>query len=204
MKQYPSIPPAIHHIGQPCIAFYKYDGSNLRFEYSKKAGWYKFGTRERLFDKTDPVFGSAIDLFTNTYGQDIENIIKNDKQLRNVSSIICFAEFFGSRSFAGQHHNNDPKELVLFDVNIHKKGILGPSEFINYFGHLKIAKIIYQGNLTQGFINSVRNNEISDLNEGVIAKGGSGHNLWMCKIKTLAYKEKLKQVYTDKWQQYWE
>ena len=46
MKSYDKIPhwnKAI--LGEPTIAFLKNDGSNLRFEFSKKRGeFYKFGT----------------------------------------------------------------------------------------------------------------------------------------------------------------
>jgi len=203
MKQYPSIPNVTGFIGNPCIAFYKYDGSNLRFEWSRKGGWHKFGTRSRLFDKSDPEFGNAIEIFKNTYAQDLENIFKKNKLLRNAQAIIAFAEFFGPNSFAGQHQNQDPKELVLFDLNVHKRGILSPQEFLETVGHLKVAKVIYQGNLTSGFVNQVRNSEIPGLKEGVIAKGGSLHKLWMCKIKTLSYLEELKKRYAN-WEEYWE
>jgi len=30
------------------------------------------------------------------------------------------------------------------------------------------------------------------------------HDLWMRKVKTLQYQEKLKQVYADSWQYFWE
>jgi hypothetical protein len=38
--------------------------------------------------------------------------------------------------------------------------------------------------------------------EGVICKGGTGHRLWMGKIKTLAYLEELKRRFKDKWKMY--
>lgn len=209
MKYYPSIPPAVHHIGQPCIAFYKLDGSNLRFEWSKKAGWHKFGTRERLFDHTDPIFGTAIQIFKETYGDSLEQVFKKEKSLRNCQSVIVFAEFLGPRSFAGQHREEDKKEVILFDVNPHKQGILGPREFLDLFGHLKTPTVLYQGNMTPGFVTQVRESALPEFNdgnvhEGVICKGGTGHKLWMCKIKTDAYRNKLKETYADSWQQYWE
>lgn len=204
MKQFPSIPHVEGFHGQPCIAFYKYDGSNLRFEWSKKRGWYKFGTRQRMFDKTDEVFGEAIDVFLNTYGSSLPEVFKKDKLFRNAQQVIAFVEFFGERSFAGQHIDGDPKKVVLIDVNIHKRGIISPHEFVESFGHLPVAQALYQGPLTPSFETAVRKGEIPNLNEGVICKGGSGHKLWMCKIKTDAYREKLKQVYADRWQEFWE
>lgn len=62
MKDYPSIPGSSKAPQLPCIAFKKYDGSNIRAEWSKKRGWYKFGTRTQLIDKTDLVFGVVPDL----------------------------------------------------------------------------------------------------------------------------------------------
>lgn len=203
MKQYPSISNVTGYIGNPCIAFYKYDGSNLRFEWSKKSGWHKFGTRTRLFDKNDPEFGCAIDIFNETYAQSLNDLFKKEKLLRNAQSIIVYAEFFGPNSFAGQHQSQDTKELMMFDVNVHKQGILGPKEFLDVFGHLKVAKTVYQGNLTSGFVNDVRSGAYPELREGVICKGGYGHKLWMCKIKTLSYLEELQKRYAD-WHQYWE
>lgn len=204
MKQFPSIPHVKGYHGQPCTAFYKYDGSNLRFEWSKKRGWYKFGTRTRLFDHTDPVFGSAIEIFKNTYGSDLEKVFKAEKLFQNADQVMVFCEFFGPKSFAGQHDPADPKELVLFDVNIHKKGFLDPTQFMDTFSHLKIAEMVYRGPLTEEFEQQVRSGVIPNLNEGVVCKGGSGHKLWMCKIKTDAYREKLKKQFADQWEKYWE
>lgn len=203
MKTYPSIPyPDSRVIDEYCYAFYKYDGSNLRFEWSKKQGWYKFGTRTRLFDRTDPDFGSAVDIFLNGLGEGIDKVFRSNKEYKNSDRAIVFAEFFGASSFAGQHVASEPKELVLFDVNVHKKGILDPKEFIADFGHLKIAELVYQGPFSEVFIEEVKEGKLP-LVEGVIAKGGSGHNLWFRKVKTAAYKEKLKEFFKGDWEKYW-
>lgn len=204
MKEYPSIPNSIGFHGQPCTAFYKYDGSNLRFSWTRKAGWSKYGTRTRLFDHTDEVFGSAVEIFNKTYADGLEKVFKKDKQIRSSQSVIVFCEFFGPNSFAGQHVNDDPKELVLFDVNIHKKGFMSPNEFQDSFGHLKIAEMVYKGPLTKEFESLVRTSAIPHINEGVVCKGGAGHARWACKIKTNTYLEKLRQRYADSWQQFWE
>jgi hypothetical protein len=207
MKSYPKIPHIEGYYDLPCTAFYKYDGSNLRFEWSAKRGFYKFGTRTRLFDHTDEVFGPAIDIFKNTLAPDIEKVFNQSKLFRNAQQAIVFCEFFGPNSFAGQHVPEDPKKLVLFDVNIHKKGFISPVEFLDEFGHLgdKVAEMIYRGLLTHEFEQQVRSGVIPNLVEGVVVKGGtSPHKLWSCKIKTDAYREKLKQVYQEKWQDFWE
>lgn len=202
MKTYPSILGCDKNTpNSKCIAFYKYDGSNLRWEWSKKRGWYKFGTRNRLFDSTDEIFGEAISIFQNTYANDIERILIDSFR---TESAIAFTEFLGPSSFAGLHIKDEPKELILFDISIYKKGLLSPVEFIKEFKSIKTAEVIYTGNLNQPFIQSVRENTDGKLNEGVVCKGGEGHKLWMRKIKTNSYLEKLKNRMPNDWQNYWE
>lgn len=213
MKSYPSI----EHSGkikpnQEGYVFVKYDGSNLRFEWSKKRGWYKFGTKTKMFDHTSPIYGPSIDVFLNKYAQGIEEVILKDKKFNSVESVIVFCEWFGEKSFAGKHFENDPKELVLFDVNPHKKGILSPKDFLNYFGHLEVAELLCRTTIDKEFIESVRTGEFdcssklpiaNKIPEGVICKGMDG-NLWMCKIKTNYYLSVLKERLGNNWQQYWE
>lgn len=214
MKTYWSIDGPNKAPRQPCIAFVKYDGSNIRAEWSRKKGWVKFGTRRRLFDESDEIFGAAKPLFLNKYADDLAAVFKKDKQFRGVQTVTVFGEFFGQQSFAGAHKPNDKeKNIVLFDVNLLKKGLLSPKEFLDKFGHLNVAEVVYRGNLNTEFIESVRNSTIDveskyDIKtvvpEGVICKGGSGHNLWMCKIKTNEYLQKLKEEYEEDWTKYWE
>lgn len=205
MKQYPSIFHVEGFHGQFCSAFYKYDGSNLRFSWTKKRGWHKFGTRTQLFSESEPTFGCAIKIFNETYAEGLAKVFTDNKLFRNTQEIIAFCEFFGTKSFAGQHVPDDPKQLVLFDVNLHKKGMLSADDFVDAFGErVKIADLVYRGPLTKDFEREVREGIITGLNEGVICKGGSSHKLWMCKIKTNAYKELLRQRFQDSWNNYWE
>jgi hypothetical protein len=205
MKQYPSIQGPSKAPRQTCVAFYKHDGSNLRFEWSRKQGWHKFGTRHTLFDESDPLYGPAIGIFSRKYADGISGVMLEEKRFRNVRSVIVFAEFFGQRSFAGQHEPGDEMDLVLFDVSPHKMGLLSPCEFLGLFGHLHVPLVVYEGNMNGSLIEGVRQNRLSTtLNEGVVCKGGSGHDLWMCKIKTLSYLERLKARYQDGWKDYWE
>ncbi len=216
MKQYPSIDGPTKAPRQPCYAFVKYDGSNLRAEWSKKRGWYKFGTRECMLDETDPVFGKAPDLFKNKYGDDLIKVFRTDKRFRSIDNVIVFFEFFGSKSFGGMHFPDDPAwNVVLFDVNPIRQGILGPKEFIDHFGHLEIAELVYTGNMGEELIKNVREELIpidskfdvrAEVPEGVICKGSvtGKHNLWMCKIKTDRYKEELRKRYQSDWIKYWE
>lgn len=204
METYPSIRGPEKAPRQPCIAFYKYDGSNLRFEWNKKSGWNKFGTRKRLFDESDETFGNAIPMFLGEFADPLEKIFK--KKYRDIQKVTIFCEFLGPNSFSGQHLEIDEHELKLIDVKLYKKGYISPREFVNIFCKNlpdKSAEVIYDGNLTDQFIRDVREGKYPVF-EGVVCKGGSGHKLWRCKIKTDEYKEKLKEFYGQRWEDFWE
>lgn len=89
---------------------------------------------------------------------------------------------------------------------MHKKGYISPREFVNVFCkslNELAAEVIYDGNLNEQFIQDVRSNKFG-LNEGVVCKGGDGHKLWRCKIKTDEYKVKLQEMYGARWHEFWE
>lgn len=214
MKEYWSIPGPSKAPKQPAYVFHKYDGSNIRCEWNKKQGWYKFGTRHVLLDPNDPIFGRAVPLFVNKYGDDLVKVFKTEKLFRGVQSVTVFAEFFGSKSFAGMHYPDDLLwDIVLFDVNPHKKGYLGPKEFVDHFGHLKVAELLMTCNMGEQLVQQVRKETIplesayeikTEVPEGVVVKGGTSHKLWMAKIKTERYKAELKKRYVVDWEKFWE
>ena len=209
MKEYPSIPKVLNdYIGLDCVAFRKYDGSNIRIEWAKKRGWYKWATRGYLFDATDKNFGDTVDIFNKTHAELLEKVIRDNYP--KADSAIVYMEYLGPHSFAGLHDpgvlqvdNNDPKELVLFDVNIHKRGFVSPLDFVSKFGHVRSAEVVYQGRLTEDFIKEVREGKYP-VNEGVVCKGGEGHKLWTCKIKTWDYLKKIQKFFGTSWGEHWE
>lgn len=200
MKDYPSILGSTNCPNKPCVAFDKPDGSNLRWEWGRKKGFWKHGTRTRLFDASDSIFGQAIDIFSQKFSKDLEKIFL--KEFSKYSKIIPFTEYLGPNSFAGVHVPGDKTDLILIDLWLDRYGLIGPKNFIKYFGHLDIPRIIYTGNLTKEFIDNVRKG-CYNVFEGVVCKGGSGKDHWMRKIKTDAYREALKQRYSD-WTKFWE
>jgi hypothetical protein len=203
MKQYPSIIGSSKAPRKPCYAFYKYDGSNMRFEWTKKNGWWKFGCRTHLIGEYDLQFPNVKPLFLNLHAKWIEESMFHHYG-KKLQKVTVFMEYVGQNSFAGLHDPKDEMNLMLIDVNIHKKGIMGPKEFYDNFGELPFAAhLVYKGNLNKQFIRDVREGNYP-VNEGVVCKGGKGHKLWMCKIKTWEYLEKLKVMYNNDWQQYWE
>lgn len=187
------------NLGKECYSFYKYDGSNLRWEWNKKNGFYKFGTRKRMFDHTDEQFGDAIELFKNNYEEKISKILVDNYR---QDKVVIFTEYLGDNSFAGFHEKEDEKRLVLFDVHIIKKGVVSPKDFLKQFGHLDFsAEFLGNVRFNQSYIEEIRQNKEGKLNEGVICKGGSGHDLWMSKIKTLSFLERLKKDYQKEWEE---
>ena len=190
MKGYPSIPGSTGQDFQEFDAyvFDKYDGSNLRAEYTKKRGLWKFGTRNRMFDKSDPVFGSAVDLFKNMWEDKIGKVAASQRW----ESVIIFCEFWGPNSFAGVHEPTDSHILTLFDVNPYKKGFLGPKEFIKLFGEYEhTAKLLGREHWTRGFVQRVRSGDYPCGLEGVVGKAGEGHDQIRAKAKTQAWIDKV-------------
>lgn len=186
MKTYPSILNANYSktLDFDAYVFDKLDGSNLRFEWDKKKGWDKFGTRTRLFDQSDLVFGEAIPLFFEHFSLQLETVFKEHR----YEKATAFFEFHGQNSFAGMHVPEDPKKITLIDVAPHKKGVLGPKEFLELFGHLEIARFLGIHRWDQDFVTLVREEKLQGVTfEGVVGKAGSGHNLTMVKAKTQSW-----------------
>lgn len=223
MKEYPKIAGSDQAPELPCVAFMKYDGQNFRAEWNRKSGWCKFGSRRVLVNESSPEFGPAIKLFQEEWADNLEKVVNKMMPKWSLNATV-FLEYYGPFSFAGNHdpetlnkmgftvESNEPMKLRLIDVSIHKRGFLNPYEFRAKFGHLDIAETLYEGILTQEFLNDVRegNDNVRKyyrdqaIFEGVVCKGGDGHDLWMCKIKTNHYKKLLQERMPLMWQEYWE
>jgi len=199
MEQYHSILPIMRAKGAdtvPCLFFYKYDGSNLRWEWSPKTGWNKYGTRRHLFDVSDPLFGPAIEMFKDQLGAEIVKQVKTIHP--RIERITAYTEFFGPSSFAGQHVIDEPHELRLFDVWLFKKGFIDPWKFMELFGHLpQCAEVVHEGILSWELIEAVKKGKFP-VDEGVVVKGIG----FMGKIKTEAYLTKLRAKFADRWEEY--
>lgn len=218
MKSYPSIPSSRDRtipIGQPCLGFMKYDGSNLRWEWSKKQGWHKFGTRNRLFGPEEAPYNQAIPIFLEHIGPIVEENIRHE--FKGVQEIVAFTEFMGPSSFAGSHVLEEPKALKLIDVSVYKKGIIPPRHFMKLFGKHDFApELLYEGNFSRELIFGVRAgvydrpvDVFGGFNnipfEGMVCKGADHRGqVWMAKIKTDAYLNKLRAAFGDEWAKYGE
>lgn len=187
MKQYDTIPYYGDHWGARVLAFDKLDGSNLRFEYSRKRGFYKFGTRNCMIDASHEQFGAAVGVFLEKYADGVAAVM-GSKAYRDALSCVCFAEWVGARSAFGQHVPGDSMDAVLFDVSVHKRGLVHPRTFVDDFGHLGVPRVVYDGPLSEHLVTRVKVNEFG-LSEGVICKGvvstrKDRRALYYCKIKT--------------------
>lgn len=191
MEQYPSIATAVQKT--PIIAFDKLDGSNIRVEWSRKTGFYKWGTRTRLLDPNEEPLGEAKNLFEDKYAADLDQVYRKQKFERATA----FLEFYGGNSFAGQHEEEE-HTLTLFDVHVYKQAFLLPKDFLKLFGHLDIPKVLYQGNANENFIQQVRERTLEGMTyEGVVCKGGydNRHRIISFKIKSNDWLDAVKAKY---------
>lgn len=200
---YPKIPDALDCPLKQCVAFEKIDGTNLHFVWSPENGFHSFGTRRDRFDYSD----AGIAQFHQAHpGMDgLEKAIQRD--IVPMSSYlsgrsIVFAEFVGDNSFAGSHQPKDEKRLIIFDVEWNG-AMMPPEEFIRCFGNLSTPKIVYQGKFTGQLFMDVRNGKYN-VKEGVVVKGVANKQVYMAKIKTQAYLDKLKETFKDNWKEYGE
>ena len=214
MLHYPKIPGSANAPDGRCVAFEKYDGTNLHFDWDRDFGWHAFGTRRDVFNLTDAGVAQfeeryahlreCVGVFRATLADGLEAVFRDHPTHRAVPSFQAFAEFLGPGSFAGLHKEGDPKSLRLFDVAAEGSGMVGPHQFVADFAHLPSARVVYEGKLTGKFADDVRAGKYG-VGEGVVCKGGAGGaDVWRVKIKTDAYLARLKQAFADEWEDYWE
>ena len=192
VKTYPSISYATEsHL--PIVAFDKLDGSNIRAEWTNKKGFHKFGTRNRLVDATDPLFGRAPGLVLAKYGDPLGKALKD----AGYDRAMCFFEFWGPSSFAGMHNLEEQQTVTLFDIAPFGQGILEPERYLKIVedGQLDHAKVLYVGSCTENFIQNVREGTLIGMTfEGVICKAKNDKKTKMpvmFKQKSRAWLDKL-------------
>ena len=104
--------------------FPKYDGSNIRAEWSPKKGFSKFGSRKVLIGD-DALLAAAIPLLRE-HEDALAKIFRGERWER----VICFFEYWGPKSFAGLHEPGDVMSTTLIDLDVFKRGQIDPRDFI--------------------------------------------------------------------------
>lgn len=208
---YPKMPGSSQAPLSRCVAFEKYDGTNLHWVWERELGWYAFGTRRDRFDLDEqgvaefaaahPGLEDAASLFQRELADPLTTVL-GTHHFYDSEEIVVFTEFLGPNSFAGRHRATDPKMLVLIDVQC-AAGFLAPEFFVDHFGGVRIANVVYRGRLTGRFASDVRAGRYG-VTEGVVCKGGETGAVWMVKIKTDAYLQRLQQSFGQDWEIYWE
>lgn len=207
---YPKIPDGTNCPLKKCIAFEKLDGTNIHWIFKSNLGWLDFGTRRDRF----PINNGGVSKFEKAHPElsgldklwdpnsDLEFWLMDNPEYNDHNETIVFTEYWGPNSFAGQHNAQDDKQLTIIDVMVDGK-FLSPEKLIKDFSNFGLPKVIYQGKYTGQFVEDVRKGKYP-VNEGVVVKGVADDQVYMTKIKTNAYLEKLKLQFKDKWQDYWE
>lgn len=207
---YPKIPDTTNFPCKNCIAFEKMDGTLFFFEWdAKQGGWYAFGVRRDRYPFREEGFynfhinhkglKSCIVSFL-PYKYRLDAFFRSKDKYRG-SNITVFMEYFGANSFAGEHIQEEMK-LILFDVQVNKR-ILTPQEFLFDFKQFPIAKVIYKGKYSGQLVEDIRKGKYA-VKEGAVIKGTYNGNAVMCKVKTDAYLDKLKERFGNGWSSYWE
>ena len=192
MKRYPSISKD-PIFGKQYICFDKLDGSNIRTEWTRKNGFSKFGSRKVLIDETS-LLGEAVELINVKY-EKLHDIFRKER----LNKVICFFEFYGENSNFGQHED-EPHTVTLIDVNIYKKGIIDPRDFIKMFSNVETPKVLYRGNFGKQIFNQIKSSELPGITfEGVVCKGlkEGKRPQHMFKVKTQKWLDKLYSLYEN-------
>lgn len=190
MKSYPSIGTKLQRT--KVIVFDKLDGSNIRAEWSKKKGFYKFGSRNRLIDNKHPMLGESIDLIVENYQEQLSSIFSTKK----LERAVAFFEFYGEGSFAGSHEVDEKHKVILIDVNVYTRGMIEPVHFIELFEEIGIPKVLFRGVLDEQLVTEVKNGTLEGMTfEGVVCKYHNQKNkiVKMFKIKNRSWINRLKE-----------
>ena len=203
MKKYPTIPKKPKGKTTKFWLFPKIDGSNIRAEWSEKKGFNKFGSRKRLLGKDQGLLYKSKYLI-EAFEEDFSSIFKINK----IKKAVCFFEFSGPGSFAGNHLETDEHQVTLIDVDIYNKGLISPEVFLEMFEktNIPIPPLLYMGPVDHELRNEIEAGDFPGSTfEGVVAKGSFSkrHSVPnMFKIKNKNWISKVKEKFDKSlWEQ---
>lgn len=190
MIEYPSFDG--QHRNGPFYVFNKLDGSQVRAEWSRKAGICKFGRRNGLLDDQVPFAEEARVRIIEKYAESLTDIFRKERLTRAT----VFFEFYGPSSEFGWHSDSEDHTVTLLDCHVPDVGFLAPSDFVDWFEDIDHAELLYRGNVNQDLIDQVRSGQLPGMSpEGVVCKARHpkkrGENL-MFKVKNQEWYDRLK------------
>src|SRR5690349_21237911 len=110
MLHYPKIPGSASAPSGRCVAFEKYDGTNLHWDWDRDFGWHSFGTRRDEFNLNElgvaefagkhRHLAQCVDVFRETLAEGIERVLLDRDPYRGYQEVKVFTEFLGPNSFA--------------------------------------------------------------------------------------------------------
>ncbi len=184
MKHYPSIRQSRKPF--PAYVFDKLDGSNLRFSWDIRQGWYEYATRTRSLPLDHKLYKNGYEYFANIYADKIAAIA----QQQGWKRLDAFCEFHGDNSFAGRHDLNERQKVTLIDLAPNTRGFLNPSEFLDLFSQLPLPAYLGQVEWNEEYAEAVRQGLIEGITfEGVVAKHTTKQR--MAKAKTQAWIDRI-------------
>lgn len=198
MKQYPSIDKS--PISGPVYAFDKFDGSQVRAEWNRKNGFFRWGRRHGLLDDSTPILLRAPGLFQAS-GADA--VLDRAFRKERIEACTVFAEFWGCRSFAGNHDPEDAHFVSVFDIFVDRHGQLPPREFLRMTSALDEIqygrpRLLHYGNANSELLASVRDGTLPGMTfEGIVCKAPSRLGVEMFKVKNQAWLTRLKEQCKD-------
>jgi hypothetical protein len=193
MITYPQIPLAA---GQSFRAFTAYlfdklDGRHVRAFWSKKRGWERFGTREMMFDASEPEYGPSVALFHATLAEPLAKIA-TDHRWREL---VVFVEYWGPGSLAGLDMSKPGMRVDLLDADADDRGLMTPKDYLRTFEGVPQARYLGRQNWTRGFSQRVLSGEFEGPTfEGVVGKSGAGSDRIMSKAKTAAWRQAVRDA----------
>lgn len=191
MKTYPTIGFKPTY-GAQVYGFNKLDGSNVRAEWSRKRGLFKFGRRRGLLDDSNPHLVQAPDRIREKYSDDLERAFRK----LQLTTAVAFFELHGPRSFAG-NHEDARLAVTLLDVATDKKGLLEPRAFLRAFGHMNHPALLFRGKFNRQVERQVKESTLPGMTfEGIVFKGAhiSPGRPLMFKVKSTAWLRKLRGI----------
>src|SRR5947209_13897611 len=105
MLHYPKIPGSRNCPAGRCLAFEKYDGTNLHWAWDRDFGWHAFGTRRDQFNLTPAGVEQFLqahahlrgcdEAFAASLAEGLQRVFREDDHYRRFPGLKVFMEFFG-------------------------------------------------------------------------------------------------------------